>query len=131
MRCLRADYARYNPAPHRSLEREDDGPGYRIGYAQTATEFFKGIAEGIECGDHVGRAAASASMSVHSAMMQYVRSPVLMMLTCCRPAQFRLHLLVGVEELLLAPWLHPEAYCVECGHAASPLILGLWQSTGN
>ena len=31
MRCLRADYARYNPAPHRSLERQHDGTGYRIG----------------------------------------------------------------------------------------------------
>ena len=34
-----------------------------------------------------GRALASASMSVHSATMQNVRSPVLTMLACSRPGQ--------------------------------------------
>lgn len=56
-----------------------------------------------------GRAFASESVSIHSAMMQKVRSPVLMMLACLRPGQ-------SASTFLLAPGLHSKPHGVEHSH---------------
>jgi len=68
------------------------------------------------------RAFASESMSVHSAMMQKVRSPALDNVGVLEAGPISLYLLVGIEEVLFAPGLDTEAYGVECGHGV-PLII--------